>query len=330
MRKLMPLGLAALLCVSVALVGCGGSGETSSGASAASGTPASGAAASGQADAGGGTTSGPPYAEPASVAVATFDEAEAVVKGNAAIDVSTCSQGYVGASATASSRLKLLITKDGQSYNYDMPQDGSPIIAPMNMGEGTYKIQVMQNTSGSNYAEIAGTTQNVVLDDPFAPFLHPNIFCNYTPESACVKQAFTLAQNAENQGDVVRAIYDWMTSTITYDKVKAGELASVTGYVPDPDETLSAKTGICFDYASLAAAMFRSLGIPCQIVTGYVSPNDIYHAWNMIYIDGEWVSAEITVGPDEWTRIDLTFAAADGGNSSTIGDGTAYTERYVY
>lgn len=329
MRKLMPLGLAALLCVSVALFGCGGSGETASGASA-SGTPASGAAASGPADAGGGTTSGPPYAEPASVAVATFDEAEAMVKGNVAIDVSTCSQGYVGARATASSRLKLLISKDGQSYNYDMPQDGSPIIAPMNMGEGTYKIQVMQNTSGSNYAEIAGTTQDVALEDPFAPFLHPNIFCNYTPESACVKQAFALAQNAENQGDVVRAIYDWMTSTITYDKAKAGELASVTGYVPDPDETLSTKTGICFDYASLAAAMFRSLGIPCQIVTGYVSPNDIYHAWNMIYIDGEWVSAAITVGPDEWTRIDLTFAAADGGNSSTIGDGTAYTERYVY
>ena len=50
----------------------------------------------------------------------------------------------------------------------------------------------------------------------------------------------------------------------------------------------------------------------------------------MVYIDGEWVSAEITVGPDEWTRIDLTFASAQGGNAGYIGDGTTYNTRYTY
>jgi len=48
----------------------------------------------------------------------------------------------------------------------------------------------------------------------------------------------------------------------------------------------------------------------------------------MIYIDGRWVSAQITVNPDTWTRVDLTFAAAGAGG--TIGDGTTYTDRYVY
>ena len=127
---------------------------------------------------------------------------------------------------------------------------------------------------------------------------------------------------------MVRNIYQWVVDNITYDHDKAAQLASATGYVPDPDATLASGTGICFDYASLGAAMLRSLGIPCQVITGYVSPDDVYHAWNMVYIDGEWVSVEISIKPNSWTRVDLTFAAS--GAASTIGDGTSYTDRYTY
>lgn len=327
-RRVLQVALTALmvLCALALLTGCGGSSEARpSGGSASEGQPAAQSS-----DQGNGTTSGPPYTEPSSVVTATFDEAASQHTANAAIDTSTCSQGYVGASATASSRLKLLITKGDQSYNYDMSTEGAPLIAPLNMGDGTYSFRIMQNTSGSNYVEVASTTADVQLESEFAPYLHPSVFCDFTAESACVKKAFELAKDATNEGDVVRSIYDWMTHTITYDTAKAEQLSNTTGYVPDPDDTLAAQTGICFDYASLAAAMFRSLGIPCQIVTGYVSPNDVYHAWNMVYIDGEWVSAEITVGPDEWTRIDLTFASAQGGNAGYIGDGTTYNTRYTY
>ena len=145
-----------------------------------------------------------------------------------------------------------------------------------------------------------------------------------------VSKARELADGATNTGEVVRSIYNWVVGNITYDTEKAKQLAEATGYIPNPDETLASKTGICFDYASMAAAMFRSLGIPARIITGYVSPNNLYHAWNMIYIDGEWVSVNYEVGPNTWTRADLTFAAADPQSISTTGDGTEYTDRYVY
>ena len=186
----------------------------------------------------------------------------------------------------------------------------------------------MQNTGGSNYVEIAATTVDVSMASEFEPFLRPNVFCSFADDSACVQLARELAADAQNQGDVLRSVYRWIQDNISYDTGKAAELADATGYVPDPDATLESRTGICFDYASLAAAMLRSLGIPCKIITGYVSPDGIYHAWNMVYIDGEWISVEISVGPDSWTRIDLTFAAAGAG--STVGDGTDYTDRYVY
>lgn len=305
------------------LCGCGGGASEP----ASAGEPMTGSASS-SAPASDGSTSGPPYQEPTTVATSTFDEADAVVSGTAAIDVSTASQGYVGVSAQAQSRLKFQVITSAGTYNYDLPQDGTPIIVPLNMGDGAYEFRVMQNTTGSSYVQIAQTTATVQLANEFEPYLHPNLFCDYTPQSACVTKARELAAGAQNEGDVARAIYTWLVDTITYDDNKAASLADATGYVPSPDATLASQTGICFDYASLAAAMFRSLGIPCQIITGYVSPDDVYHAWNMIYIDGEWVSASITIEADKWCRIDTTFAAAGAGQ--TIGNGQSYTDRYVY
>lgn len=104
----------------------------------------------------------------------------------------------------------------------------------------------------------------------------------------------------------------------------------MTGYVPDPDQTLSSGKGICFDYASLAAAMLRSQGIPAKVITGYVSGGAVYHAWNMIYLkESGWITVEIKAPANEWERIDLTFAA-NGADETTIGDGTDYVDRYVY
>lgn len=300
------------------LAGCSG-GDSGSGSSGGSG---GGAPMDG-------TTSGPSYSEPTQILLANFDEAAAEPVKNGSIDVASVAEGYAGVSATADSRLKFQVVNGSMSYNYDIPQNGDPIVVPMNMGNGSYQFRIMMNTSGSSYVELASVTKSVALESEFAPFLRPNIFCDYGPDSACVAKAFDLARGAKNEGDVVRDIYDWMTANIKYDTGKAAELANTTGYVPDPDATYSKKSGICFDYASLAAAMFRSLGIPCKIITGYVSPNDIYHAWNLIYIDGSWVSAEISVEADEWCRVDMTFAASDG-NNATIGDGINYTDRYVY
>ena len=326
-RHIAPLRLAAaaLLVGALALVGCGGSGgDAPSGGGAAAASPD----AQGASEVDAGSTSGPAFTPPGSVALSAFHPDFAEEGSGCAIDTSAASEGYVGASAQSDSRLKFQVSKGEMSYNYDLPGDGTPIVVPVNMGDGSYTFRVMQNTSGNNYVELFATTADVTLASEQAPFLVPNMFVDYDESSSVVAKARELAQGAANQGDVVRNIYQWVVANISYDHDKAAELASVTGYVPDPDATLAAGTGICFDYASLGAAMLRSLGIPCQVITGYVSPDDVYHAWNMVYIDGEWVSVEISIEPNSWTRVDLTFAAS--GAASTIGDGTSYTDRYTY
>lgn len=276
-----------------------------------------------------GSTTGPEFSASKEVPTNVFDEAAAVKFGDCAIDVSHTAQGYIGARGTSPTKLKLQVSLGNQSYNYDIPPDGKPFFVPVNMGDGNYNIRVMQNTTGDQYSQIGSVEKKIALDNEFMPFLSPNVFSNFTPQSQATKKAAELAAGAKNSGDVVRAIYSWIVENIKYDNTKAEALAAGTGYVPNPDETLASRTGICFDYAALAGAMFRSLGIPCKVITGYVSPDNIYHAWNLIYIDGEWVTAEVSVKPNEWCQIDTTFAAAGQGNAN-VGDGIEYTKRYTY
>ncbi len=302
LRVFLPALLAAVLVVAT-LAGCGGG-------------------------AGGEQTSGASFTPATSINDVTFDESVAEGDNGALIDVSHVSQGYVGASAQASTRLKLLVSSGGATYNYDMPQDGTPITAPLTFGDGSYSFRVMQNTSGSNYVELCSAAADVELESEFAPFLRPSVICPYTEQSACVSKARELVADATTQADALKDICEWVVDNISYDDAKASELADATGYVSDPDSTLASGTGICLDYAALGAAMLRSQSIPTKIVTGYVSPGNIYHAWIMVYIDGTWTSAQFSVSQNTWSRVDLTFAS--GASAQTVGDGKEYTDRYVY
>ena len=255
-------------------------------------------------------------------------DASAAGESSADFDTSHAAQGYVGVSATGSSRLKVQVTCDGESYNYDISGDGTPVVCPLNMGDGLYEISVYQNTSGNRYAILSSTSVWAEMDDEFQPYIRPSVYCSYDETSACVAKAAELTAGASCQAQAAANIYQYVIDSIKYDQAKAQELADQTGYVPDPDETLASGTGICFDYASLTAAMMRSVGIPCKIITGSVSPNNIYHAWNMVYLDGTWKTISFTVDPETWTRIDATFAASGG--SSTVGDGTSYIDQYTY
>ena len=277
---------------------------------------------------GGDQTSGASFTPATSISESSFDEGSATGSNGVLVDTSHSSDGYVGISATAESRLKVQVMSGDGTTNYDLSQDGTAIICPLTSGSGPYTVRVMQNTSGNNYVELYSTTFDASIEPETAPYLHPNVACNFSESSACVAKARELVASATNQGEAVQAICTWVVDNISYDSAKASQLQDATGYMPDPDSTLASGSGVCFDYASLGAAMLRSQGIATQIVTGYVSPDDIYHAWIMVYIDGTWISGQFSVNSDTWSRVDLTFAASGGG--SNVGDGKSYTDRFVY
>lgn len=244
------------------------------------------------------------------------------------LDLSAVSDGYIAVAATSEKRLKFQVILPEITYTYDMASDGTPSIFPLQSGDAEYKFRVMENITENKYAELYSQTARVELADEFQPFLRPSNYVNYTQESECVKKGAEFSSKARTALDVIAATYKFVAGNIKYDKEKA--LTVKSGYLPDPDETLATGMGICFDYASLAAAILRSQGIPTKLIFGYVSPGDQYHAWNMFYTaQTGWVTVEFKVDEKTWNRMDLTFAAGGVGNEF-IGDGENYTDLYMY
>lgn len=258
---------------------------------------------------------------------ASFHPEAAEDFGQVQLDASALEEGVVAVSARSDSRLKFQIVLGEMKYNYDLPGDGQAAVFPLNMGDGSYTFRLMENVGDSKYACAWSETRQVALKDEFQPYLRPSQMVNYDETSQCVEKAKELAARCDTDIEAASEIYAYLVKHIRYDRAKAATVPS--GYLPLPDETLQTGKGICFDYAALAAAMMRSLGIPCRLITGYVG-EETYHAWNSFYIrDQGWVTVEIKAPANQWKRVDITFAAG-GVDARQLDDDSRYTTQNIY
>lgn len=251
----------------------------------------------------------------------------------AAIDASNAKDGYIMVAYTGgqSGRVKVRLTgPSGTDYNYDLNNKGTYEAFGLSDGAGKYTVKVFEQTSGNRYATAYSTTVDIVLVNEFAPYLRPNKYVSFTADSQAVKKAAELVKGKKSDLEKITAIYDYTVGHITYDTEKANSVAS--GYIPNVDNVMSTKKGICFDYAALMAAMLRSQGIPTKLVVGYTG--DVYHAWITTYIpETGWVEGIIFFDGTTWKLMDPTFAASAKSNSKImeyIGDGSNYQEKYNY
>ena len=149
-----------------------------------------------------------------------------------------------------------------------------------------------------------------------------------TDSAQDAEQAEAAAETSDDL-DAVADIYHYVIGHVAYDLEKAETVAA--GYLPDVDETLRSGKGICFDYASLTAAMLRSQNIPTRLEIGY--SGDIYHAWISVYTEETgWIDRLIEFTSGGWTRMDPTLAAGNDSSSAAlkyVGDGSNYTTQYI-
>ena len=257
-------------------------------------------------------------------------DSEVYTDGVSVIDASNKNDGYVMVkTAPTQSRLKVQVIKGDVKYNYDLNKNGEYEAFPLQLGAGQYNIRIMQNSEGNKYFEIFSAAVDFAPENENAPFLSPNQYSNYNSSSAVVKKSYDLCYYAQSDTEKLIVIYKWITDNISYDKEKAETVQS--GYLPNPDEILSIKKGICFDYASVMAAMLRAQGIPTKLVVGTVSKGDINHAWNEVYLEGQgWVTVKIYFDGNQWQMMDPTFDSSGSALSKYIGDGTFYTTLRIY
>ena len=248
----------------------------------------------------------------------------------AIIDYSHTEDGYVMVKYTAQTdkRLKVIIAGPTTKYTYNLTQ-GEWTVFPLSDGNGAYKVTIYQSVD-DKYASVLSLSCDVSLEDEFAPFLRPNQYVNYAQSSTAVAKAAELTCNQTDPLKKVESIYSYVVKTLSYDKAKASSVKS--GYLPDLEQVLKEKTGICFDYAALMTAMLRSQGVPCKLVVGYAGT--AYHAWISVWTaEHGWVDGVIYFDGSVWHRMDPTFASSANQSAEImeyIGDGANYAVKYLY
>jgi hypothetical protein len=125
--------------------------------------------------------------------------------------------------------------------------------------------------------------------------------------------AAKVTQGKTHPLDKARAIYDYVFTTMRYDKTGTGWGHGDVLYACD------AKKGNCTDFHSLFIAMARSQGIPARFEIGFPLPPDKhsaeiagYHCWSDFYIDGKgWIPVDISEAWKHQEKRDYFFGSHD-------------------
>jgi transglutaminase-like putative cysteine protease len=125
--------------------------------------------------------------------------------------------------------------------------------------------------------------------------------------------AVKVTQGKTQPIEKARAIYDYVFSTMRYDKTGTGWGHGDVLYACD------AKKGNCTDFHSLFIAMARSQGIPARFEIGFPLPPDKhsteiagYHCWSDFWIDGKgWIPVDISEAWKHPEKRDYFFGSHD-------------------
>ena len=216
------------------------------------------------------------------------------------MDYSHCNQGYVMIKHSGSKgdmRVQILKGRTQQAVFYIFGDD-TYYVYPLTLSSGEYTINVLERVP-NGAAQLMSEKITVELTDEFSPFVVPNIYTNYTPETRAVLKADELFEGLTEDRDKVNAAWEYMKANMVYDYVKA--TTQKLPYHPDVDAVMDAGMGICSDYSALFGTMLRSHGIPTQLQHGNLKPaGNQYHAWSNVYFDGEWHLMDSTFALQEY------------------------------
>ncbi|UVI28352.1 transglutaminase-like domain-containing protein [Paenibacillus spongiae] len=214
------------------------------------------------------------------------------------LDLSKLDKGAIGIryDAPAGKVTKAVITKGANSYTYslDKAKATKPIWLPLQMGNGAYSVVILENVTKTKYRAVLSKSVTVKVPNGADIYLHSIQHVNWMDAKKTAAKAKELTRNSKTDEEKAKAIYQYIISNVKYDFVLAKKLTD-SAYIPDIDATLAASKGVCYNFASLYAAMLRSEGIPAKLVMGTTSQVDGYHAWNEVYLNGKWVLVDTTV-----------------------------------
>jgi transglutaminase-like putative cysteine protease len=145
-------------------------------------------------------------------------------------------------------------------------------------------------------------------------YLYPSRFCESDLLFRLAKGEFSQTESGFNR---VTRICNWIFQHVEY-------LRGATNSSTSAFDTVTERAGVCRDFAHLAIAFCRSLGIPARFVSSYaygLNPPD-FHAHLEAYIGGRWILFDPTrLAPQtSFVRIGQGRDAADTSFATIYGN----------
>jgi hypothetical protein len=134
------------------------------------------------------------------------------------------------------------------------------------------------------------------LKEEQVPFKADESLKEYLREEALIQsnnenirnKSLIITKNAKNRWQAAEMIANWLYKNI---------IKTMRVTIPSAIEVFNSMKGDCNEHSTLFAAMARSIGLPAKICAGLVYQDDgfYYHAWNEVYIDGQWLPIDATL-----------------------------------
>ncbi|WP_160713567.1 transglutaminase domain-containing protein [Chitinophaga solisilvae] len=109
-----------------------------------------------------------------------------------------------------------------------------------------------------------------------------------------------LAAHHKNQRDMLKSLFGWMSTHITYDMVNTFRPDYYKDSADAVIKTLQTRTAVCQGFAALFTEVSRLAGIPALLLSGYTFSNgrmdNASHAWVAVWLDNQWQIVDPTWG----------------------------------
>jgi hypothetical protein len=184
-------------------------------------------------------------------------------------------------------------------YKVTVPRDDEPetvfaaddrqVISKVDAKTRTFELRVTASHGPDKDAP--------VLPAPGKEFIESNFFLNWDNKDVkdCVAQAVAGLPASAGAWEKALAIERWVKLNM-----KAFEFDQA---MATADNVARTRTGDCTEYAMLAAAMCRAVGVPSRTALGVVyAPSKggktymAFHMWFEVFAEGQWVPLDATLG----------------------------------
>ena len=225
------------------------------------------------------------------------------------VDLSHSRDGYIVVrKPETEEELMITVENDGRVVEYLFENESEAL--PLQLGSGTYTVTLYEIAGEDDPVpgnRVGRLSFEADVEDLYAPFLHPNCYVNYSPDSPWVQKAEYITEGITDPLIQYQAITSYIVKNYQYDFIKSVMEPHQDMLRPDIQYCWDNGLGIAQDLSALACAMLRSRGIPAMLIKGTIGEGTP-HFWVVAVVNDDYLIFDPTARINATNKTEIFFS----------------------